>query len=76
MKQGGFCMKRTTKKRLGLILALAMVLSLLPMTAMAAPAKYKVWVQGVQVTDGNKDDVLDDGGSVKFTPATEERPQS
>lgn len=65
-------MKRTTKKRLGLILALAMVLSLLPMTAMAAPAKYKVWVQGVQVTDGNKDDVLDDGGSVKFTPATEE----
>ncbi len=63
-------MKRTTKKGLGLVLALAMVLSLLPAAALAAPGGYSVWVQGVQITDSNKDDVLDDGGTVAFDPET------
>lgn len=70
MTRGFFCMKRTTKKGLGLVLALAMVLSLLPAAALAAPGTYDVWVQGVQITDDNKDDVLDDGGSVAFDPDT------
>ena len=30
-----------------------------------------VWVGGVQVTDANKDDVLGDGGSVKYDPSTD-----
>ena len=63
-------MKRTTKKGLGLVLALAMVLSLLPAAALAAPGEYDVWVAGVQITDDNKDDVLDDGGTVAFDPET------
>ena len=63
-------MKRTTKKGLGLVLALAMVLSLLPAAALAAPGTYDVWVQGVHITDSNKDDVLDDGGTVAFDPET------
>jgi len=33
-----------------------------------ASAAYDVWVQGVQVTEDNKDDVLGDGGSVVFDP--------
>lgn len=32
--------------------------------------KYDVYVAGVQVTSENKDDVLNDGGSVKYDPAT------
>lgn len=32
---------------------------------------YDLWIGGVQVTDANAGDVLGDGGSVKFTPATE-----
>lgn len=31
----------------------------------------EVWVGGVQVTDENKDDVLGDGGSVKYDPETD-----
>ena len=33
--------------------------------------KYPVWIGKTQVTSENKDDVLEDGGSVKYTPATE-----
>ena len=36
----------------------------------AAVTAYDVWVAGVQITDGNKDDVLDDGGTVAFDPDT------
>ena len=32
--------------------------------------KYEVWVAGTQITSVNKDDVLNDGGSVKYDPAT------
>ena len=35
------------------------------------PAGYDTWVSGVRVAHSNRNDVLADGGSVKYTPATE-----
>ena len=34
-----------------------------------AAENYDVWVAGTQVTSANKDDVLEDGGSVQYDPA-------
>ena len=31
---------------------------------------YNVWVKGIRITPANKDDVLGDGGSVKYEPAS------
>lgn len=31
---------------------------------------YDLWVAGTQVTETNQNDVLEDGGSVKFDPTT------
>ena len=65
-------MKQHMTKVLSVLLAAAMLLSLLPVTALADdPKTYEVWVGGVQVTDDNRTDVLNDGGSVVFTPATQ-----
>lgn len=62
--------KRKFSRFLAIALSFAMVFGLLPglpMKSFAAPEEYDVWVQGVRVTDANKDDVLGDGGSVKYT---------
>ena len=48
------------KKLLSLLLALALVLSLLPVLPAYASA-YDLYVAGVQVTDENKDDILGNG---------------
>lgn len=39
-------------------------------TASAPAATYPVWVGATQVTDANKNDILEDGGKAKFDPAT------
>jgi len=41
-----------------------------PFTAFAAdtPTTYQIWIGSTQVTSENKDDILSDGGSVKFDP--------
>ena len=66
-------MKRKTSKILGFLLAVFMAAGLLPPNARAEDSliKYPVWIGNTQVTSENKDDVLEDGGSVKYTPATE-----
>ena len=50
-----------TKRVLGLVMALCMVLILLPMAALAADVTYDLWVDGTQVTDENAANVLGDG---------------
>ena len=66
-------MKRKTSKILGFLLAVFMAAGLLSPNARAEDSliKYPVWIGNTQVTSENKDDVLEDGGSVKYTPATE-----
>ena len=54
-----------------MLVAGAMMLGVLPATSFvrADPEKYNIWVQGIQVDDDNKTDVLGDGtGSVKYDP--------
>ena len=65
------------KKRIwGIVLALGLCLGLLPTAALAEGDvdEYNLWIGGTQVTSANADDVLDDGGTVSFTPATENAP--
>ena len=53
--------KRKFSRFLAIALSFAMVFGLLPglpMKSFAAPEEYDVWVQGIRVTDANKDDVL------------------
>lgn len=46
-----------------------MVVGLLPVTALAAdPTVYAIWVDGVQVTSENKDNLC--SGTVSYDPAT------
>ncbi len=54
-------------KRIAKLLLLAAFAALLAPTAQAA--KYELAVAGRQVTDANKDDILGDGGSVRFSLA-------
>ena len=58
------------KKRLfAILLSIVMVAGLLPATALAAePTVYDIWVDGVQVTSENKDNLC--GGTVSYDPAT------
>ena len=60
----------TIKKTVGLILALLVLISALPMTAFAAGdmVSYDLWLGSTQVTSENKDDILGDGGKAKFDP--------
>ena len=62
------------KKRLfGLALVLALCLTLLSVSALAAEETYNLWVNGVQVTDANATDVLgdaDEGATVSYDAAT------
>ena len=53
---------------LGILLAVVMLLSMLPVSAMKGPSKYNIWIGGIQVTSANQNDVRGDGGSVRFSP--------
>lgn len=56
------------KKLLSLIMAVLMI-AVIPVTAFASSMSdtYSVYVNGIQITKDNCDDVLGDGGSVKYS---------
>ena len=57
------------KKLFALLLSIVMVVGLLPVTALAAdPTAYDIWVDGVQVTSENKDNLFN--GTVSYDPTT------
>ena len=57
------------KKLFAILLSIVMVVGLLPVTALAAdPTVYDIWVDGVQVTSENKDNLC--SGTVSYDPAT------
>ena len=57
------------KKLFAILLSIVMVAGLLPATALAAePTVYDIWVDGVQVTSENKDNLC--SGTVSYDPAT------
>jgi ribosome-associated translation inhibitor RaiA len=65
-KNGGTVMK---KKLFAILLSIVMVVGLLPVTALAAdPTVYGIWVDGVQVTSENKDNLC--SGTVSYEPTT------
>ena len=79
-------MKTRRKMRLGLLILAALMMSMMISAAAAfaddeggaegsegSVTAYNLWVGGIQVTDENKEDVFGDGGSVKYTPAAEEK---
>ena len=57
------------KKLLAILLSMVMVVGLMPFTALAADSTaYDIWVDGVQVTSENKDNLC--GGTVSYDPTT------
>ena len=57
------------KKLWTILLSIVMVAGLLPVTALAAePTAYDIWVDGVQVTSENKDNLF--SGTVSYDPTT------
>ena len=57
------------KKLFAILFSIVMVAGLLPATALAAePTVYDIWVDGVQVTSENKDNLF--SGTVSYDPAT------
>lgn len=57
------------KKLLAILLGIVMLVGLLPFTALAAdPTVYDIWVDGVQVTSENKDNLCN--GTVSYDPTT------
>ena len=57
------------KKLLAILLSIVMLVGLLPIAALAAdPTVYDIWVDGVQVTSENKDNLC--GGTVSYDPTT------
>ena len=57
------------KKLLAILLSIVMVAVLLPVAALAAdPTVYDIWVDGVQITSENKDNLF--SGTVSYDPAT------
>jgi len=62
-------MKRKSKILAGASVAI-ISFAQFPFTAFAAdtPTTYQIWIGSTQVTSENKDDILSDGGSVKFDP--------
>jgi S-layer homology domain. len=62
---------RNARKRLSLLLALALVFACLPQMTLPAQAaeEYNIWIGGVRVDSSNAGDVLGDG-TVVFTPAS------
>ncbi|EDR48273.1 hypothetical protein DORFOR_00398 [Dorea formicigenerans ATCC 27755] len=66
LKNGGTVMK---KKLFAILFSIVMVAGLLPATALAAePTVYDIWVDGVQVTSENKDNLC--SGTVSYDPTT------
>ncbi|MCR5653475.1 MAG: hypothetical protein K6F88_06710, partial [Ruminococcus sp.] len=69
---------KAIKKSVGIILALLMVMSVVAGLSVSAAeidnaevgASYNLWLGSTQVTDANKDDILNDGGKAKFYPST------
>ena len=61
--------KHSSKKVLS-ILAFCLMLTALFATWALADTEYNVTVNGIAVTDANKDDVLSDGGKVRYDPDT------
>ena len=57
------------KKLFAILFSIVMVAGLLPATALAAePTVYDIWVDGVQVTSENKDNLF--SGTVSYDPTT------
>ena len=57
------------KKLLAILLSMVMLVGLMPFTALAAdPTAYDIWVDGVQVTSENKDNLF--SGTVSYDPTT------
>ena len=57
------------KKLFAILLSIVMVIGLLPVTALAAdPTVYDIWVDGVQITSENKDNLF--SGTVSYDPTT------
>ena len=57
------------KKLFAILLSIVMVIGLLPVTALAAdPTVYDIWVDGVQITSENKDNLC--SGTVSYDPTT------
>ena len=57
------------KKLFAILLSIVMAVGLLPVTALAAdPTVYDIWVDGVQVTSENKDNLC--SGTVSYDPTT------
>lgn len=57
------------KKLLAILLSMVMLGGLMPFTALAADSTaYDIWVDGVQVTSENKDNLC--GGTVSYDPTT------
>ena len=57
------------KKLFAILLSIVMVVGLLPATVLAAePTVYDIWVDGVQVTSENKDNLC--SGTVSYDPTT------
>ena len=57
------------KKLLAILLSIVMLVGLLPIAALAAdPTVYDIWVDGVQITSENKDNLC--GGTVSYDPTT------
>ena len=57
------------KKLLAILLSIVMLVGLTPFTVLAAdPTAYDIWVDGVQVTSENKDNLC--GGTVSYDPTT------
>ena len=57
------------KKLFALLLSIVMVVGLLPVTVLAADSTvYDIWVDGVQVTSENKDNLF--SGTVSYDPTT------
>ena len=57
------------KKLLAILLSMVMVVGLMPFSALAADSTaYDIWVDGVQVTSENKDNLC--GGTVSYDPTT------
>ena len=54
-----------------IVLAIALLLTMLCATNAALAENYPVWVGSYQVTSDNKDDILGDGGRAAYDPATQ-----
>lgn len=59
-------MQKRKESLLAFVLSFALLWGILPHGAAMADTAYNVWVENIQVTDANANDVLEDGGSVTY----------